>query len=84
MFIGEEDVQATALRTRGWSISAIARHLGRDRKTVRDYLSGKRAPGERKRSEGAPFDTVARGYTLSYQSLTRSLRARRLRPRCEA
>ena len=30
---------------RGWSISAIARHLGRDRKTVRAYLRGERGPG---------------------------------------
>jgi transposase len=45
-----EDVEAHALRKRGWSISAIARHLGRDRKTVRDYLEGKRQPGMRRRS----------------------------------
>lgn len=32
------DVEAKALRARGWSISAIARHLGRDRKTVRAYV----------------------------------------------
>ena len=29
-----EDVEAHALKERGWSISAIARHLGRDRQTV--------------------------------------------------
>ena len=29
-------------------MSAIARHLKRDRKTVRAYLSGKRVPGQRK------------------------------------
>src|SRR5207302_677723 len=40
-----ESVEAHALRERGWSVSAIARHLGRDRKTVRAYLSGKREPG---------------------------------------
>lgn len=28
----EENVEAQALRDQGWSISAIARHLGRDRK----------------------------------------------------
>ena len=39
-----EDVEAHALTKRGWSISAIARHLGRDRKTVRAYLSGERGP----------------------------------------
>jgi predicted transcriptional regulator len=35
------------LKERGWSISAIARHLGRDRKTVRSYLNGDRRPGVR-------------------------------------
>jgi len=40
MLTREEDVDAHALRRRGWSISAIARHLGLDRKTVRGYLSG--------------------------------------------
>ena len=35
MFTGNEDMEATALREQGWSISAIARHLGRDRKTIR-------------------------------------------------
>src|SRR5664279_4357654 len=34
-----EDVEVHALAGRGWSISAIARHLGRDRKTVRAYVS---------------------------------------------
>ena len=47
MLTWEDDVQAQALRTQGWSISAIARHLGRDRKTIRDYLTGRRTPGER-------------------------------------
>ena len=36
-----------ALKERGWSISAIARHLERDRKTVRSYLNGDRQPGVR-------------------------------------
>lgn len=44
-----EDVEASALRKRGWSYSAIARHLGRDRRTVKAYLEGTRAPGERQR-----------------------------------
>jgi hypothetical protein len=43
-----EDVEADALSKRGWTISAIARHLGRDRKTVRSYLSGERVPGGRR------------------------------------
>jgi len=41
-------MEASALRRRGWSISAIARHLGRDRKTIRAYLAGVRHPGERR------------------------------------
>ena len=36
-----------ALRKRGWSISAIARHVGKDRRTVRAYLDGKRQVGVR-------------------------------------
>jgi transposase len=59
MLTGEEDMQATALRAAGWSVSAIARHLGRDRKTVRAYLNGERVAGERKRAEPDPFDVIA-------------------------
>ena len=45
-----------ALRRRGWSISAIARHLGRDRKAIRAYLSDERVPGERARAGSDLFD----------------------------
>jgi transposase len=51
-----EDVEAHALRKRGWSISAIARHLGRDRKTIRDYLEGRREPGVRRRAGPDPLE----------------------------
>ena len=47
MLTQEDDIDAHALRKRGWSISAIARHLGRDRKTIRAYLSGDRTAGVR-------------------------------------
>ena len=47
MLSWEADVEAHALRARGWTISAIARHVGADRKTVRGYLSGARTPGVR-------------------------------------
>lgn len=54
MLTWENCVEAQALRTKGWSISAIAAHLGHDRKTIRAYLNGERRPGERKpaRPEG--------------------------------
>jgi transposase len=48
MFSVGEDVEADALFKRGWTVSAIARHLGRDRKTVRSYLSGERVAGVRR------------------------------------
>jgi transposase len=40
MLTQEDDVEIHALAARGWSVSAIARHTGRDRKTVRRYLKG--------------------------------------------
>jgi transposase len=49
MLTEEDDVEIHALARRGWSVSAIARHTGRDRKTIRKYLSGPRpvrGPGE--------------------------------------
>ncbi|HXQ60590.1 MAG TPA: hypothetical protein VN799_10835 [Acidimicrobiales bacterium] len=51
-------MEAHALRERGWSISAIARHLGHDRKTVRGYLSGARQPGVRRSSAVDPLAVV--------------------------
>ena len=56
MLTREDDIEVHALAKRGWTISAIARHLGRDRKTIRAYLNG-REPGVRKQSEGPdPFE----------------------------
>ncbi|MEV7099484.1 helix-turn-helix domain-containing protein [Amycolatopsis sp. NPDC051045] len=52
----EEDVEAQALRAQGWSVSAIARHLGRDRKTIRRYLSGEVVPGKRRPAGPDPFE----------------------------
>ncbi|CAM5551780.1 helix-turn-helix domain-containing protein (plasmid) [Streptomyces viridifaciens] len=47
MLTGEEYINICALRSRGLSIAAIARILGRDRKTVSSYLCGKRTVGVR-------------------------------------
>jgi transposase len=108
MLTWEDDMEVHALRKRGWSISAIARHTGYDRKTVRKYLAGDQKPGVRARPCPDPFDpfvdyVTARlvedphlwartlydelevlGFGLSYQSLTRLIRARNLRPTCAA
>ncbi|HKC83432.1 MAG TPA: IS21 family transposase [bacterium] len=42
MLSREDVVEIVALHRRGWSVSAIARHTGRDRKTVRAWLRGER------------------------------------------
>jgi transposase len=107
MLTWEDDVDIHALHRQGWTIAAIARHTGRDRKTVRAYLTGKRSPGVRARAADpfGPFvDYVTArlvedphlwaltlfdelqplGFRLSYPTLTREIRARRLRPDCAA
>jgi len=56
MLTWEDDVEVHALRKRGWSISAIARHTGFDRKTVRKYLGGDGKPGVRARPDPDPFE----------------------------
>jgi len=55
MFSRSEDVEVHALFKRGWSISAIARHLECDRKTVRSYLNGERVAGVRRSSAPDPL-----------------------------
>jgi transposase len=47
MLTEEDDVEIHALARRGWSVSAIARHTGRDRKTVAKYLAGQSPSLER-------------------------------------
>ena len=107
MLTREDDVDAHKLHAKGWTISAIARHLGHDRKTIRAYLAGGRVAGERERTTEDPFDRFvdyvrARlaedphlwattlldeleplGFEQSYQTLTRQIRDRGLRPVCE-
>ncbi|MBV6697858.1 Mu transposase domain-containing protein [Kitasatospora aureofaciens] len=62
MLTKEEFDEAHSRRAQGWSISAIARHLGRDRKTVRSYLDGERIAGVRSCSQDdfAPFSPYCR------------------------
>ncbi len=61
MLTREDDVDAHALHAKGWKISAIARHLGHDRKTIRSYLFGGRVAGERAKASVDEFDRFA-GY----------------------
>lgn len=51
MLTQEDDVEIHALAARGWTKSAIARHTGRDRKTVARYLKGE---GGRQNPKPAP------------------------------
>jgi transposase len=55
MLTQEEDMEIAALRGRGWSVSAIARHTGRDRKTVKAYLAGQAKRRERTPSVLEPY-----------------------------
>ena len=59
MITREEDIDAHALARQGWTISAIARHLGRDRKTIRAYLRGDREAGVRAPAAADPFGPFA-------------------------
>ena len=54
-----EDVEVHALVSRGWSVSAIARHLDRDRKTVRAYVRGERQAGVRASDRPDPLAPFA-------------------------
>ena len=51
-----EGMEIHALRKQGWSISAIARHVGVDRKTVRAHLGGEREAGVRRGAGVDGFD----------------------------
>jgi transposase len=44
MLTQENDVEIHALAARGWNQSAISRHTGRDRKTIRKYLAAGDGP----------------------------------------
>ena len=83
-----ESVGAHVLRQRGWSVPAIARHLDKDRKTIRAYLSGQRVPGQRRPAGPDRFEPyreycrIRFGDDLHLWAAT-LFGARGLRPRCE-
>jgi transposase len=54
----EDVVEIVALHRRGWSVSAIARHTGRDRKTIRTWL----AQGEQRRARAPSVLEPFRAY----------------------
>jgi transposase len=56
MLSWETNVEVHALRRQGWSISAIARHVGATRLTVRRYLRGEQVPGQRVKSTVDEFE----------------------------
>jgi transposase len=56
MLAWESVVEARALQARGWSISAIARHLQINRRTVRRYLSDEVVVGVRASAGPGGFD----------------------------
>ena len=71
MLTQEDEVEIHALSARGWSVSAIARHTDRDRKTIRKYLHGPRTERERAPSCLEPY----RGYiTARFDGPSRVLR----------
>jgi transposase len=55
MLSREDVVEIVALHRRGWSVSAISRHTGRDRKTVRAWLRGERTRRPRPPSVLEPY-----------------------------
>ena len=55
MLTREDDVDAHALRRQGWTITAIAKRLGHDHKTIRAYLAGDRVAGQRASSHRDPL-----------------------------
>jgi transposase len=61
-----EDVEVHALASRGWSVSAIARHLDHDRKTVRAYVRGDRRAGVRASGKADPLAPFAQYLTARF------------------
>src|SRR6266511_1272390 len=59
MLCWEEFVELRNLHERGWSVSAIARHLGKDRKTVRRYLANPNTQPDVRKPAGRLLDRYA-------------------------
>jgi transposase len=57
MLSERSSVDIYALHRQGMTISEIARRTGHDRKTIRSYVNGERAPGVRRKSEPDAFES---------------------------
>src|SRR5437899_4374093 len=81
MLTREDEVEIVALHRRGWSVSAIARHTGRDRKTVRAWLRGERVRAKR-RGSGAlePYRAYVEQRLADDPHLDATVLLRELRP----
>ena len=81
MLTREDVVEIVALHRRGWSVSAIARHTGRDRKTVRAWLRGEREH-ERRRAPSPlePFRAFIAQRLVDDPHLDATVLLRELRP----
>jgi transposase len=80
MLSREDVVEIVALYRRGWSVSAIARHTGRDRKTVRAWLAGERARRERPASVLEPYRAYVERRLGDDPHLDATVLLRELRP----
>ena len=56
MLTRKDDVDAHAVRRQGWTITAIAKHLGHDRMTIWAYLAGDCVAGEDASSHPDPLE----------------------------
>jgi len=59
-------MEVDALVKRGWTISAIARHLGRDRGTISNYVKGMTTPGARRPAGPDPLEPFAAYVTARF------------------
>lgn len=80
MLSREDVVEIVALYRRGWSVSAIARHTGRDRKTVRAWLRGERARRPRAASVLEPYRAYIERRFADDPHLDATVLLRELRP----
>ena len=81
MLSREDEVEVVALHRRGWSISAIARHTGRDRKTVRAWLRRERCrEGRRRPSALEPYRAYLAQRLADDPHLDATVLLRELRP----